>query len=234
MNGWLLAGLMLGLISSFHCVGMCGPLALILPIQHLKKLQQLLAILLYNIGRIITYASLGILFGLLGRKFQLAGFQQWISVASGVLILIFSFEYYVRKKNIQPGWLQGFHLKIQLLMQKFLLVKNNAGFILFGMANGFLPCGMVYLAVAGALTAASVTYSSLFMIFFGMGTLPAMYSVSVLGLRIDTGTRNSIRKFMPYAMTLIGVLLILRGMNLGIPFISPMIGHTNTAAVSCE
>lgn len=234
MVAWLLAGLVLGLISSFHCIGMCGPLALILPIQHLSKFRQITAIILYNTGRIITYGIIGLIFGVLGRKIQLAGFQQWVSIISGIAILFFSFEYYIRKRNLQPSWMQGFHMGVQMMMQKFLQVKNNAGFVLFGMANGLLPCGMVYLAIAGALSAASASESSLFMIFFGAGTMPAMIGLSILGTRMNLATRNSIRQVMPYIMTVIAALLILRGMNLGIPYISPMIDSTNAAAIPCH
>jgi sulfite exporter TauE/SafE len=234
MVAWLLAGLILGLISSFHCIGMCGPLALILPTQHLSKFRQIIAIILYNSGRVMMYGIIGFIFGLLGRKIQLAGFQQWVSIISGIAILVFSFEYYIRKRNLEPSWMQAFHLRVQMLMQRFLQIRNPAGFILFGMANGLLPCGMVYLAIAGALTAASASQSSLFMILFGAGTMPAMIGLSILGTRMNLATRNFIRQVMPYITTVIAVLLILRGMNLGIPYISPMINSTNAAAISCH
>lgn len=230
----LLAGGTLGLISSFHCVGMCGPLALSLPIQHLPKVQQYNALLLYNAGRVLTYSLLGLLFGTAGRQLFIAGWQQWFSVALGVFILLLALHYFFLKNLWEPRWMQRFHFQVQQWMSRFLQSGRAGAYGLLGMANGLLPCGMVYLAIAGALSTQEVSQSVLFMFAFGAATLPAMLGLSLLGLRIDLSVRRSIKKMMPLVVAAVAVILILRGLNLGIPFISPVLAGDPGQAASCH
>jgi uncharacterized protein len=230
----VIAGLVLGLISSFHCVGMCGTLALALPVKHLGRTQQFLSIFLYNIGRVITYSILGAIFGLAGRGLYLAGFQQWFSIIAGSLILVFALQYFTKRSTLQPAFLNDFYIKIQSWMHRFLQSRKPVDFILLGIANGLLPCGMVYLAIAGALNTSAVTDSVAFMFSFGMGTLPAMFALTAFSLRIDLQFRNRIKKAMPYFIACVAVLLILRGFNLGIPFVSPVLANTAVEATSCH
>src|SRR6187200_103527 len=112
----IIAGFVLGLISSFHCVGMCGPLALSLPVHHLVKLRQTAAIFLYNIGRVVSYSLSGVLFGLVGRTIYLAGFQQWFSIVLGIAMLLISIQYFFAGNALHPRWLNVFHKGIQQLM----------------------------------------------------------------------------------------------------------------------
>lgn len=105
---------------------------------------------------------------------------------------------------------------------------------MLGTANGLLPCGMVYVAIAGALTFTNVLHSTLFMVGFGAGTLPAMMAISYFGQFIKLSVRNQFRKALPVFATIIGILLILRGLNLGIPFISPVLPGAHNGAISCH
>lgn len=230
----IIAGGTLGLISSFHCVGMCGPLALSLPVQHLSKPLQTFALLLYNVGRVITYSAMGLLFGLTGRQLFIAGWQQWFSIILGAVILLLSLQYFFSKDLYQPKWLQRFYGQVQQWMGHFLMSRNVSGYLMLGMANGLLPCGMVYLAIAGALSTQQVQESVLFMASFGAGTLPAMLLLSLLGLRMDLSVRRQIRKIMPVLVASVAIILILRGMNLGIPFISPVLATAPGEAASCH
>ncbi|WEK33863.1 MAG: sulfite exporter TauE/SafE family protein [Candidatus Pseudobacter hemicellulosilyticus] len=234
MEAVILAGLTLGLVSSLHCVGMCGPLALALPVQHLGAGRQLLSMFLYNTGRVITYSLLGLLFGLAGRHIYLAGFQQWFSIALGAAILVITLQHYFFQHRLQPQWLQVIYMKVHFIMGKALLSKGPLAFLLMGMANGLLPCGMVYLAIAGALSTSELTHSVLFMALFGAGTLPAMLALSLGGFRINIGVRQQLKKAMPYIMVGMAVVLILRGMNLGIPFISPVLAGAPQDAIHCH
>lgn len=230
----IIAALALGIFSSFHCIGMCGPLALALPYAHLSKGKQLLSITLYNLGRIFTYGVLGLLFGLAGRRLYLAGMQQWFSIGMGIIMLLLAFQYFIRKKNVQPGFLNSFHYRVQSLMQSALGSKYIASGFLLGAANGLLPCGMVYLAIAGALSTGEVINSVIFMMGFGLGTVPAMFSLAIIGLRVDMNVRRRIRSVMPFVVAGMAVLLILRGLNLGIPFISPEMDQQAGPAVICH
>lgn len=230
----IIAGTLLGLVSSFHCVGMCGPLALALPVHHLQKAQQAIAIVLYNIGRVITYSLIGGLFGLAGRSIYIAGFQQWFSITIGIVILMLAILNYFLNNPLSPKWLSSFHYTIQGLMGRLLKSPRQYHYLLLGMANGLLPCGMVYLAIAATLSASSVSESILFMASFGAGTLPAMLALSFFGVHIKLSIRQQLKKAMPYFVAGMAVLLILRGLNLGIPFVSPVMANAPQPVISCH
>lgn len=231
----IIAGLSLGAVSSLHCVGMCGPLALALPIHHLSKSRQLLSLLLYQSGRVTTYSLLGLLFGLAGRGIYIAGFQQWFSVAMGVVVLLLVVFYWIFKNPLQPFIFKKAFSRVHSFMMKAFYSRKTAGsFILLGMANGLLPCAMVYVAIAGAITAGQVSFSILFMAMFGLGTLPAMMIVGYFGRMVSLPVRNMFRQSIPFFMTLMAIVLILRGLNLDIPFISPVMPDKLNPAVSCH
>lgn len=230
----IIAGLSLGIISSAHCMGMCGPLSLALPITHLNPAKKLFALLLYNIGRVTTYALMGLVFGWMGRKIYLAGFQQKFSIVLGVAVIFLVAQYYVFKKNHQPAIIKSIYQPVQQWI--FTLWRNpaKANYVLLGMANGLLPCAMVYIAIAGALSTTEVSDAVLFMAMFGMGTLPAMILFTYAGSFLKVSARNNIKKAMPFLLTTMALLLILRGMNLGIPFISPVMESGPKAAITCH
>lgn len=232
---FITGGFVLGLFSSMHCVGMCGPLAMALPVHHLPAVKRFTALLLHQLGRVVTYASLGLLFGFAGRHIYIAGFQQWFSMGIGVLVLALLILYYYYKKNIQPSFMQAFYKKVQgAIIVLLKSPKNIFTYLLLGMANGLLPCGMVYVAIAAALTSSTVTHGVLFMIMFGLGTLPAMLAMSYFGTSLSLNVRQAMRKAVPYGIALMAAVLILRGMNLGIPFISPVLQSAPGAAVDCH
>jgi sulfite exporter TauE/SafE len=229
-----IAGILLGLVSSFHCVGMCGPLALALPVHHLQKMKQAFAVLLYNLGRVITYTALGGIFGWLGRGIYIAGFQQWFSIIMGVVILLFAFLYYFLNRSFNPAWLRSLHGSVQLIMGRLLRSPRLYHYLLLGMANGLLPCGLVYLAIAGSLSTTGIGESMVFMAFFGTGTLPAMLILSFFGVHIKLSLRQQMRKAVPFIIAGMAVLLILRGLNLGIPFVSPVLADAPQPVISCH
>lgn len=229
----LLPGFTLGILSSLHCVGMCGPLMLALPVRHLARWQQFTAIVLYNSGRIFTYGIIGLLVGLLGRKIFVPVLQQWLSIGTGVMMLLLAVLYFANRKLLRPGWLTNMHGRLLDAMSLLLQSKKISGYFLFGAANGLLPCGMVYIAIAAALVTADYGQSMLFMLLFGVGTMPAMLAFGFFGLRIRISARIQLRKLMPAFVVGIAVLLILRGMNLGIPYISPALADMREG-VSCH
>lgn len=185
----------------------------------------------YHAGRVSVYAGLGVLFGVVGRHIYLAGFQQVLSMVLGGIILASAVLTGVLSYRRGPG-------KIRQLLNKLIYrlwqSKGRGRYFFLGMANGLLPCGMVYLAIAGALTFSHVWESIIFMIFFGAGTLPALLLLSSSGRLAGVRTRALIRKAMPGLAALMGLVLILRGLNLGIPFLSPMLAHSPVHPVSCH
>ena len=228
----IIAGLTLGIISSAHCIGMCGPLSLALPVTNLTPVKKTLALLVYNTGRIITYSLLGLLFGIAGRKIYVAGLQQKFSIVLGVIVLLLVIQYYLFRKNNQSVLIRKIYEPVQQWIYK--LWTNKANYLLLGIANGLLPCAMVYIAIAGALSTSEVGNAVVFMAMFGAGTLPAMMIFTFAGSFLKLSARNNIKKAMPYLFAAMAVLLILRGMNLGIPFISPVMEAGPKDAVSCH
>lgn len=230
----LFPAFLLGLISSFHCIGMCGPIAFSLPVQFLPSHKKLLGILLYNFGRITTYTLLGILFGLVGREFFLGGWQQAFSIFLGVTILVVLAINLITKKTVRLHFLNSFQSKLQQIISKFIRRQQLYGIYMIGVANGFLPCGMVYLAIAGALGTGSTKGGILFMLLFGVGTIPLMLAVTWFGLVVNITIRNTVRKITPFFIVMIGALLILRGLNLNIPYLSPLLESTSGKIVPCH
>ena len=231
----LLSGFTLGIAGSLHCVGMCGPLSLALPVHHFSKAQKFVSLFLYQTGRVVTYSILGLLFGLAGRRIYIAGYQQWFSIAMGILVLALALLYFVQHKTIQLKFLNHFYFFVQKQISRLLKSANGPpGFFLMGLANGLLPCGMIYMALAATLTFTEVWQSVAFMALFGAGTLPAMMIVGYAGQMIKSDWRNYLRNLVPVFISLMGVLLILRGMNLGIPFISPELPQATGIAVDCR
>ncbi|MBS1935294.1 MAG: sulfite exporter TauE/SafE family protein [Bacteroidetes bacterium] len=230
----IIAGFSLGAIGSLHCVGMCGPLSLALPVHQFSPQKKILALLLYQFGRIFTYSFIGLILGVAGRRIYLSGLQQWFSVLSGIVVVALVAQYWVFKKSGQVFFLKGFYNYVQNAILFFLRSNKIINYFMLGAANGLLPCGMVYVAVAAALTTSSVFNSVVFMAFFGTGTLPAMLAVGYFGQFFTLSIRNHFKKALPVLATIIGVILILRGLNLAIPFISPALPHAPGQVVSCH
>ncbi len=217
----VLAAFLLGFLGSFHCIGMCGPIAIALPQHEGKKNIIFTSALLYNFGRVITYALIGLLFGTIGKGLFIGGFQQIVSIATGVLIILFvAFPYILPSKFKQVSV-----LKIPIIRSAFskaFQMKSFSAYLILGLINGLLPCGFVYMALSGAMLTGTTLDGSLFMFFFGLGTIPAMFSLSVMGSFVNLNFRNKIKKAIPAFSIIVGMILILRGMNLGIPYISPL------------
>jgi len=212
---------------------MCGAIAFSLPVQGLSPVKKTAGILLYNGGRITMYALFGLLFGLLGRQIYIAGFQQWFSIIAGILII------FVVLNILFPFHLQlpafcNTHGLAQKWMSRFLRRPHLSNMYLIGVANGMLPCGLVYFAITGALVTGTVANAVLFMATFGLGTLPTMFAVSYFGYMLKLSVRQMVKKAVPFFMAVMGMLLILRGMGLGIPYVSPFVPGAPKAVVSCH
>ena len=218
----IISAIGLGFASGFHCIGMCGPIALSMGLTKKQATNYYLQNLTYQFGRIFTYSLLGTLLGIVGQGFEMAGFQQYLTITVGILLIlmaIFSFG----------G--NDFASKIPFLSKLLLQVKMNLGKLIqkadyrsrftTGILNGFLPCGMVYMALTASLAAGGIWQGASFMALFGLGTLPFMFAVVLLGNLMTTAFRIKILKFVPVLMIVLGGLFILRGLEIGIPYISP-------------
>lgn len=209
----------IGFFGSVHCIGMCGPLAFAVPSSHSKRWFMVADKVVYNLGRVVSYSLLGILFGFIGRQLWMFGLQQGVSLFSGMLIIMAGLS---RLYHINIGdnrFLSTFLLPVNKLLSY--AFKHRAGHFIIGMLNGFLPCGFVYLALVGAINAGSPLAAGRFMFLFGMGTFPLMLLATVSTGFIGPVVRRRINSAMPYLMVCLGIWFVVRGLNLNIPYLSP-------------
>lgn len=231
----VIAAISLGLLGSFHCIGMCGPIALALPVHQYSTAKKYIAILLYNLGRVLTYSVLGLLFGLLGQSFFLGGFQQALSISIGILLLfsvVISKTQWFDKPSL--GFIYSFINQLKIELSRLFNKTELQYLFLIGVLNGLLPCGLVYLGIAGAAATGNYIKGAEFMMYFGIGTIPVMYAVAFLGQFITIKYRNIIKQSMPYVVSFMAILLIVRGLNLGIPYLSPQFEKESNKVSCCE
>jgi uncharacterized protein len=214
---YYLSGFLVGIMGSLHCLGMCAPLSMVM-----GNRKFLIGKLVYNSGRVITYAILGLFVGLLGQLIAYGGLQQVLSIFAGVFILAFAALPYLAKRlesgNTLPGKLV-FWLKKK--MGLFIKKPGYSSSFTVGMLNGILPCGLVYLALAGAALAGSMEGGMIYMIFFGLGTFPMMLLAASIGKFFQKKFSLNLVKVYPYFMAALGIIFIIRGLDLGIPMVSP-------------
>jgi len=227
----LWSAFILGLVGSLHCAGMCGPLALALPATGNSRASFILGRVSYNVGRVATYCLLGTIFGLIGGTFAVAGIARWASIGAGAAVLIGLFVSSRRAPNALIGkavaWLRsqlGFWLRQRTLTATCVL----------GALNGLLPCGLVYVACAGAVAVGGLVSGAAYMLAFGLGTLPLMLGLGLAGRPIQLALRLNLQKLIPLCVFAIGMLLILRGMSLGIPYLSPDLGAVHGQGCTCH
>jgi sulfite exporter TauE/SafE len=201
---------------------MCGPIAMMLPVDRNNPAKKTTQILTYQLGRLTAYSSLGLLFGLIGKGLFIAGFQQQLSIVVGLLMILVAIvpeKVFARYNFSKPIYKIISKVKSNLGKQ----FKNRTYKSLFsiGLLNGYLPCGMVYVALFGAIAMQSLPLGTFYMFLFGLGTIPMMSAVVYIANFITPKTRNTIQKAIPVLTIVIGMLFIVRGLGLDIPYLSP-------------
>ena len=178
----LWSALIIGLAGSLHCIGMCGPIAVALPVGKTSRIRHLTGRVVYNSGRILTYAVLGLGAGLIGQTVHVAGYQQLLSIALGVVILMA-----VIVPSRFGALLTGAKLHARLfeplkrVWSRLFGHGSIEALFAVGLLNGFLPCGLVYVALAGAVITGGPLEGALYMAVFGLGAFPGMFAVSLAG-----------------------------------------------------
>jgi sulfite exporter TauE/SafE len=224
----ILTAFLIGLAGSFHCIGMCGPIALALPVPKSNTVSFFTGRILYNFGRIISYSFMGLFFGFLGEKLIISGYQGTLSITLGILILVyFLLPLDVKKQFTQLNFIQWMINLLKTKLGLLLKQKKEISFLALGFLNGFLPCGFVYIGLAGAISTGNPFDGMMFMFLFGLGTFPLMFIVSILGKIISVKVRQNLSRLTPIFVIIFAFLFIIRGMNLGIPYISPKIDSSS-------
>ena len=224
------AAILLGLAGGLHCIGMCGPIALALPAERTAKHN--IGRFLYQIGRVLTYSTLGAIVGLGASTVAIMATEQVVSIVSGSLMILAAlFQLSLHKSIIPSAPLLRLTAPVRVRLQTLLMKNSPAAMLGIGMLNGLLPCGLVIAALFGAASTHDVVQGSLFMSFFGLGTIPVMTAIAFGTGFITERVRKTLRAAIPVVAVTVGALLIVRGMGLGIPYVSPQ--HLKTNNVDC-
>lgn len=208
----LLAGLLLGLAGSLHCVGMCGPIVVGLQLGRLT----------YQVGRVVTYMLLGLVSGLGAGLVALSVAESTVSIVAGILMILSAGVQILLHRSIIPGaLLMKITRPVSLAMRRAVGKRSVAASFGMGLLNGLLPCGLVLSAVLGAASVVDPIRGALFMGLFGVGTIPAMWLLSWSGRKLSERFTRSLRIILPSLALAVGGILVIRGMGLGIPYLSP-------------
>lgn len=206
---WLLTALTTGLVGSLHCVGMCGPLAMALPVGRLPLSQRPFGVGTYHLARLLAYATLGASLGLIGQGLLLAGLQRPLSAGAGLFLLAWTFWGRGRSGSLVSAkptrWVVG---PIGRLLQR----PSWRSFATLGFLNGLLPCGFVYVALAGAIATGNAADSAVYMAVFGAGTVPALLLVRSVPSLFPVGVRRHFTRLMPIMAVCVAMLLLARGL----------------------
>ena len=218
----LYSAFIFGILGSFHCIGMCGPIAFMLPVSRDDQAKKFLQVMLYHLGRLVAYSIIGLAFGLVGKSLNLFGFQQQLSIGVGILMLLMVLLplFKVKGPNFSNSMSKAIS-RIRSSLGQALKKKTPDTFFTIGFLNGFLPCGLVYMAVFGAVASGGLLQGSLYMILFGAGTIPLMTTAVYSKGLLNRIPQRKVRRMVPVFVAVVGILFILRGSGLGIPYISP-------------
>jgi uncharacterized protein len=211
---WLTA-LIMGVAGSLHCAGMCSPLALAITNTNKTALTNRI---LYNLGRILTYGILGGIVAGVGYSLPLTGFQNALSLLLGLCLILMAVLGYKRNRiRFVTNALLRFSNQLKKLFSHFIQRKTPGALLLMGAINGLLPCGLTFLALSVCLTLAAPIDGFIYMLLFGVGTLPVMLGfVSVIEL-LTRKLQWDIRTITTGMMVLSGVLLIARVFLMHVP-----------------
>ena len=218
----ILSALILGFLGSLHCVGMCGPITFMLPVDRSSNTKKFGQIFIYHLGRLSAYGILGAIFGVLGKGLYLFGIQQKLSILIGVLMIIIVLipTRTLNQYNLSRPIYQVIS-KVKSRLGKELQKKTADTFLTIGFLNGFLPCGLVYMALFGAIAMGGALQGSIYMVLFGVGTIPLMTVAVYFSSALKGVKRLKVQQLIPVFVVIIGVMFIIRGLGLGIPYLSP-------------
>lgn len=230
----LATAIMFGFLGSLHCLGMCAPLLWAIPDNPQKRMKWWLNKLIYNAGRITTYALLGLAIGLIGEGVTFAGWQQHLSWITGIILILgLCLSIWGNRIGFFKSTSTFVHRFVQRGISKTLRKHTLKSQLFFGLLNGLLPCGLVYMALIASLSMESIGGSMTYMALFGLGTVPMMLGAAILKRSVLSFKSISFNKLYPKMVLVIALLLIIRGMNLGIPYLSPYVNQRADITV-CE
>ncbi len=208
---YLLAGMLLGVASSVHCAGMCGPLLLAVNRFAGSRRDAGLRMLVYHGARVLTYTTLGVVVGYTGEGLTAAGLGRVIAITSGTLLIAAAAGMAVSRwmSPLSAAW-SSITLRAGIAAARLTQRRPLAGYIILGLANALLPCGLLYAAIAASAALGAVSRSVVFMTGFGLGTIPLLMAVTISALSVPASLRRRLRFAGPVVMAVAGSVLIAR------------------------
>jgi uncharacterized protein len=213
--GLVLAG---AFLASTHCIGMCGCFAVLVGAGSGSLFSRFGAQLVYSAGRLFTYASLGTLCGFVGARLIQSPWGTW---ASSVLAFLSALVFLVVGLQILGLWdrLGGlgqrlgswFTLGLAPAIRHFSGHGTRLGNLITGVLTGLLPCGLVYAFALKAAATGDPGRGLLLMVVFGLGTLPAMIGVGILGSVLSLSTRRYLYRATGAVLVVLAVVTFMRG-----------------------
>ncbi|NQV37916.1 MAG: sulfite exporter TauE/SafE family protein [Candidatus Marinimicrobia bacterium] len=232
----------IGFLSSFsHCYGMCGGFVMAYSLKANsteEKVKRILPHLMYNLGRVITYAFLGALFGLLGASLQLFihDAQSILFILAGLFMVGMGLDLAGWVSISIPGKIPGI-ATYKRIIGSLLGQITAKNMFLYGIVLGFIPCGLVYIAGAEATASGSVVNGILIMLSFGLGTIPALFILGMSAQYFSQRFRKIVFKVAAIFVILFGLFTIVKGgMKLGdipMPWMKHDMQHTTIPLDSC-
>lgn len=215
------AALGFGFLTGFHCIGMCGPIAVSLPLKSNTWFSRVSSAVIYNLGRTVTYSAMGLIFGFVGQGFRMAGMQQWLAIVIGSVMILSVFFPLLFNSIAARSPLFSLVNKIKASLGLLFGKKTYSSLFFIGLLNGLLPCGPVYVAIGLSLAAGSALNGMFYMALFGLGTIPIMLGLNLLGNFVSAPMRKYMRKVVPVFIVLMGIWFVMKGLGLGVHFVSP-------------
>ncbi|MDX2152354.1 MAG: sulfite exporter TauE/SafE family protein [Bryobacteraceae bacterium] len=211
------APLGLGVVSSLHCAGMCGPivLAYTLPIERRRRLPLHLA---YNAGRIATYAILGAVAGTLGGGMvtvgRMAGLERQAAILTGILMIaagILAGGWLPKTGLVRIGAGPGVHGALSRAFGRFVRQGGVRSKFALGATMGLLPCGMVYAALVQAMSTSNALAGALSMALFGAGTSASLLAIGLLSGTVSARFGRYSTAVASLSVIALGAIVIWRG-----------------------
>jgi sulfite exporter TauE/SafE len=195
----------LGLVSSLHCLQMCGPIVLAYSVSLSNPRQMLLAHAAYNSGRILTYVALGVVAGAAGSGIgmlgRMAGLAAAARIVSGVGMILMGIVMVTPRKSL---------IQIKAPSRWFTAPRPFSKFPL-GLTLGFLPCGLIYAALIKAMDSGSALTGGLTMLAFGLGTAVALFAIGIASSFAGARLGPWSNRLAAVSVTIFGVVLLWRG-----------------------
>ena len=226
------SAIIFGFLGSLHCLGMCAPLLWAIPDDQTSKKKWLIRKLLYNSGRLVTYSMLGLFIGLIGESFQLFGLQQHLSWLTGLFLLLglaITYKGHLITNNTKLGY--RLNTKLRSSLGQYMTKQGLSSHLIFGLLNGLLPCGLVYMALLASVSMGSAFGGATYMAVFGLGTFPMMFAAAYMGTSFKKTKKLNVNKLAPKLVFVVAILLIIRGLNLGIPYLSPRLNSPDQMTI---